>query len=62
MKLLGIINNAVQNTVMSNIFFLSNAFGRAIPDCWSLVIINYTGATLTTTGSIVAYRAITGGY
>jgi len=58
MKLLGVINNVVQNTVMSGVFNLKNAFGDTIPDGWSLVLINYTGATLTPTGSAIAYRAI----
>jgi hypothetical protein len=59
MKLLGVITNYTTNTVMSNVFNLKNAFGDTIPDGWSLVIVNYTGATLTPTGSIIAYRAIT---
>lgn len=58
-KLLGVINNLVQNTPMSNVFNLSNAFGVTMPDGWSLILINYTGATLASSGSIIAYRAIT---
>ena len=58
MRKLGSINNQTQNTIMSNVFLLSNSFGQFMPDGWSLVLQNYTGATLTATGSIVAYRAI----
>lgn len=57
-KLLGVISNTTQNTIMSGVFLLSNAFGQYIPDGWSLCIVNYTGATLTAAGSIVAYRAM----
>jgi len=56
---LGILQNQVINTALIGSFFLSNVFGASMPDCWSLILINYTGATLTATGSIVAYRAIT---
>jgi hypothetical protein len=56
--LLGIINNQAINTTMSNVFFLSNAFGSSMPDGWSLLVKNYTGATLTPTGSVVGYKSI----
>ena len=59
-KLLGTVQNYVQNTPTAGVFFLSNAFGQTMPDGWSLVIINYTGETLTGTGSYVGYRAIKG--
>ena len=57
-RLMGVINNQTQNTVMSNSFMLSNAFGSSMPDGWSLLIQNYTGATLTPTGSVVGYKSI----
>lgn len=59
MRLLGVIYNYTQNTVCSNSFLLSNAFGQFMPDGWSLVIQNYTGMTFAGSGNIVAYRAIT---
>lgn len=57
-KLLGVISNVTQNTIMSGFFLLSNAFGQFMPDAWSLCLVNYTGATLTASGSIIAYRAM----
>ncbi len=58
LKCLGIINNIVQNMVTSRVFNLSDIFGLTMPDGWSLILVNYTGETLTPTGSIIAYRPI----
>lgn len=58
MKLVGVLNYTTQQMIMQGIFNLSSAFGASLPDGWSLVIINFTGAALST-ACVVAYRSIT---
>ena len=56
--LLGVLAYTTQQQVMQGVFTLSNAFGRTMPDGFSVIIVNYTGAALST-ACVVAYRAIT---
>lgn len=56
--LLGTLAYTTQNQTMQGVFMLSNAFGQSMPDGFSVIIVNYTGAALST-GCVVAYRAIT---
>lgn len=58
MKLLGVLAYTTQNQTMQGSFNLSNAVGISIPDGFSIIIINYTGAALSTS-CVVAYRSIT---
>lgn len=58
LKLLGVLNYTTQQMVMQGSFLLSNAVGKTMPDGFSIIIINFTGAALST-GNVVAYRAIT---
>jgi hypothetical protein len=48
-RLLGVLNYQTADMNPCDNFLLSNAFGNVIPDAWSLVIVNYSGAALETT-------------
>jgi len=48
-RLLGVLNYQTADMNPCDNFLLSNAFGNVIPDAWSLVIINYSGAALEST-------------
>lgn len=56
--LLGTLAYTTQQMVMQGDFLLSKAFGQFMPDGFSLIIVNFTGAALST-ACVVAYRAIT---
>lgn len=58
LKLLGILSYTTQQMVMQGSFNLSSAVGQSMPDGFSIIVVNYTGAALSTT-CVVAYRAIT---
>lgn len=58
-RLLMALNYVTADQVVCGVANLSNAFGSAIPDGWSLVIINYTGAAIAASANVVAYRPIT---
>lgn len=55
---LGDLAYTTQNMTMEKSFLLSDAVGRYMPDGFSIIIINFTGAALSTS-CVVAYRAIT---
>lgn len=57
MKLLGVMPYTTQNMTMQGIWNLSNAFGQFMPDGFSLIVVNFTGAALSTS-CVVAYRAL----
>lgn len=56
--LLGVLSYTTQQMIMQRNFLLSNAFGISMPDGFSIIINNFTGAALSTS-CVVAYRAIT---
>ena len=58
LKLLGVLSYTSQEDVIKGNFNLSNAVGQSMPDGFSLVLINFTGAALATS-CVVAYREIT---
>src|SRR4051794_36930783 len=58
LKLLGVLNYKTQNMTMQGWWNLSNVCGQFMPDGFSIIIINFTGAALSTS-CVVAYRAIT---
>jgi len=58
LKLLGVLAYKTQQMVMQNHFNISSAVGQSMPDGFSIIIINFTGAALST-ACVVAYRAIT---
>lgn len=58
LKLLGVLSYTTQQMVMQGHFSLSGAVGQSMPEGFSIIIINYTGAALSTS-CVVAYEAIT---
>jgi hypothetical protein len=58
LRLLGVLNYPVQNMIMQQTFFVSNAVGITMPDGWQIIIINYTGATILATGNAVYYKSV----
>ena len=58
LRLLGILNYKTQNMTMQGHFLLSWAMGQFMPEGFSIIIINFTGAALST-ACVVAYEAIT---
>ena len=57
LRLLGVLNYTTQQMVVQDTFLLSNAFGNHLPDGFSIIIINYSGAALST-GCVVDYTVI----
>ena len=51
-RMLGVLNYTTIQMVVQDTFLLSNAFGRVMPDGFSICIINFSGAALST-GCIV---------
>jgi hypothetical protein len=58
LKLLGVLSYTTQQMVMQGSFSLSGAVGLSMPEGFSIIIVNYTGAALSTS-CVVAYEAIT---
>lgn len=58
LKLVGVLSYTAQGQTIQSEFNASNAVGNAMPDGFSLVVVNFTGASLGAAGNIVAYRAI----
>lgn len=58
LKLLMTLAYTTQNQTMQGVAMLSDAMGASMPDGFSIIIVNYTGAALSTS-CVVAYRAIT---
>lgn len=56
--LLGTLAYSTQNMTMQKVFPLSRAFGASMPDGFNIIIVNFTGAALST-ACVVSYRAIT---
>lgn len=56
-RLLGVLNYTTQQMVVQDTFLLSNCFGNNMPDGFSICIINFSGAALST-GCIVDYTGI----
>lgn len=57
LRLLGVLNYTTQLMVLQDTFLLSNCFGDRLPDGFSIIIINFTGAALST-GCVVDYSSI----
>jgi hypothetical protein len=53
-----VLNYTTQQMIMQGSFCLSSIFGNTMPDGFSIVIINYSGAALST-GCIVDVKPIT---
>ena len=58
LRLLGILNYTTQQMVCQGSFNLSNAVGQSMPDGFLIIIVNYSGAALSTS-CVVSYRPIT---
>ena len=58
LKLLGILWYTTQQMVMQGHFALSSTVGLSMPEGFQIIIVNYTGAALST-GCVVSYEAIT---
>lgn len=58
LKLLGVLNYQAADIVLQDTWLLSNAFGANMPDGFSIIIINYTGAAIAGSGNIVQYTAL----
>lgn len=48
LRLLGVLNYTTAQMIVQDTFLLSNCFGNRMPDGWSLTIINFSGAALST--------------
>lgn len=57
LRLLGVLNYTTAQMVVQDTFLLSNCFGNRLSDGFSIIIINFSGATLST-GCIVQYSPI----
>ena len=58
LRLLGILNYTTQNMVLQDTWLLSNAFGNAMPDGFSIIIIDFTGAAVSGSGNVVQYTPL----
>lgn len=58
LKLLGQLAYTTQQMVMQGSFLLSTCYGQYMPDGFAIIVVNFTGAALST-ACVVAYRAIT---
>jgi hypothetical protein len=58
LKLAGVLSYTTQQMVCQGSFNLSNAVGLSMPDGFSIIIVNFSGAALSTS-CVVAYRTIT---
>jgi hypothetical protein len=57
LKLLGVMPYSTQHMTMQGLWMLSNVFPGSMPDGFSIIIYNNTGAALAT-ACVVAYRPI----
>ncbi len=58
LRILGVLNYTTQQMVVQDTFLLSNCFGDRMPDGFSIIIINFSGAALSTS-CLVNYTPIT---
>ena len=58
LRLLGVLNYTTTSAVVQDTFMLSNCFGDRLPDGFSIIIINFSGAALLSTGNVVNYKPI----
>ena len=57
LRLLGVLSYTTQNMTVQDTFLLSNCFGDRMPDGFSIIVINFSGAALSTS-CVVAYTPI----
>lgn len=58
LRLLGVLSYTTQNMVLQDNFLLSNAFGNVMPDAFSIIIVNFSGAAISASGNVVNYSPI----
>jgi len=58
LRLLGVLNYQTADMILQDTWLLSGAFGRNMPDGFSIIIIDYTGAAIAGSGNIVQYTAL----
>lgn len=59
LKLLGVLNYTTADSILQGSFLLSSCFGQYIPQGFSIIIINFTGAALDASANVVQYAPIT---
>lgn len=57
LKLLGVLSYTTQNMTVQGSFNLSSAVGQSMPDGFSIIVVNFSGAALST-ACVVAYRLL----
>lgn len=58
LRLLGVLAYTTADMILQDTFLLSNVFGSHIPDGFSIVVINYSGAAVASSGNIVQYKPV----
>lgn len=58
LKLLGTLAYSTADMVLQDSFLLSNVYGTNMPDAWSIVVINYSGASTHSSGHKLMYKKI----
>lgn len=58
LKLLGVLNYTTQNMVLQGQWNLSSIFGNTIPDGFLIIIVNFTGAAVASSGNVVYIKPI----
>lgn len=58
LRLLGALNYVTATQTVQGSFLMSNAVGQSMPDGFLIIIVNFSGAALSTS-CVVAYRSIT---
>ena len=58
LRLLGVLSYTTQNQVCQDNFLLSNAFGNVMPDAFSIIIVNFSGAAISASSNVVNYSPI----
>lgn len=58
LKLLGTLAYSTADMVLQDSFLLSNVYGSNMPDAWSIVVINYSGAAVAASSNKLMYKKI----
>lgn len=58
LRLLGILAYTTTGMVLQDTFLLSNCFGNVMPDAFSIILINFSGAALSASGHEINYKTI----
>ena len=58
LKLLGALAYTTTGMTLQNTFLLSNCFGKTMPDAFSIILINFSGASLAASGQEINYKTV----